>query len=567
MAQQIINVGQFANDATGDPARTAFIKINQNFTDLFGGTVPISQLIVGPPPAGQTAVAVTGTGGAPAMTITAVAGTASLAATGGPILVTNNGLPNYVLNSTGPTFAMLQNDAAGLWSIAVNPTAAFTSGTPVIQWNNTGNVTIPAPSLGTALSVSGTTSLATLLATAATATALTVGGTAVPGGVSLTISNTSTVTGAFSRLSVNASTTQVNLYAANPAQATALVTGGPTGAQGVLLTFATYPLVFGTNNTYAGQIDQNQQWTINGLNGAPLTVGGNAVTGTITSAITNISSTDGDVARLAISASTTNLSIFCTNLNQSGPIITGGPVGAQATFRTLGAQPIVFGTGNTYRGQITGAGTWQIINVGAVSNSSTGAAGIQATFEFAANGNTVGTNSLVVGQTAAGQSLLLARGAQSLTIGTSGVPGAITISSTSNVTINVPAAGDGLTIAGVNANANGITETTSGASAYNPLAFSNSAGAGFVGLTAVGLGQFGMSSNTPVSLYTNNIARLTIAANGQISMSVGLSSGWGTPTGGAVVANYPGASATLVQTSNAVAQIITILKAFGLFTA
>lgn len=40
--------------------------------------------------------------------------------------------------------------------------------------------------------------------------------------------------------------------------------------------------------------------------------------------------------------------------------------------------------------------------------------------------------------------------------------------------------------------------------------------------------------------------------------------GWGTPTAGAVVANYNGASATLVQTSNALSSVLTALKNFGL---
>lgn len=43
--------------------------------------------------------------------------------------------------------------------------------------------------------------------------------------------------------------------------------------------------------------------------------------------------------------------------------------------------------------------------------------------------------------------------------------------------------------------------------------------------------------------------------------------GWGTPTGAAVVANYPGATATLVQTSNVVAEIIAYLKSKGDFGA
>jgi hypothetical protein len=35
MAKQIINIGSQANDRSGDPLRTAFNKINQNFTELY----------------------------------------------------------------------------------------------------------------------------------------------------------------------------------------------------------------------------------------------------------------------------------------------------------------------------------------------------------------------------------------------------------------------------------------------------------------------------------------------------------------------------------------------------
>ena len=43
--------------------------------------------------------------------------------------------------------------------------------------------------------------------------------------------------------------------------------------------------------------------------------------------------------------------------------------------------------------------------------------------------------------------------------------------------------------------------------------------------------------------------------------------GWGTPTGFSVQSSFPGASATLGQTSAAVAQIIVHLKALGFFGA
>ena len=37
MARQTINIGTTANDGTGDPLRTAFDKINDNFVELYGG--------------------------------------------------------------------------------------------------------------------------------------------------------------------------------------------------------------------------------------------------------------------------------------------------------------------------------------------------------------------------------------------------------------------------------------------------------------------------------------------------------------------------------------------------
>jgi len=44
MAQQTINIGSSANDGTGDPLRTAFDKINDNFNELYGAS-PFGQQI------------------------------------------------------------------------------------------------------------------------------------------------------------------------------------------------------------------------------------------------------------------------------------------------------------------------------------------------------------------------------------------------------------------------------------------------------------------------------------------------------------------------------------------
>lgn len=43
MTKQTINVGTSANKGDGDPLRTAFTKINQNFTEVYLGPVVYTQ--------------------------------------------------------------------------------------------------------------------------------------------------------------------------------------------------------------------------------------------------------------------------------------------------------------------------------------------------------------------------------------------------------------------------------------------------------------------------------------------------------------------------------------------
>jgi hypothetical protein len=45
MAKQTIGIGSSANDGTGDPLRTAFDKINDNFTELYGSTAEANDLV------------------------------------------------------------------------------------------------------------------------------------------------------------------------------------------------------------------------------------------------------------------------------------------------------------------------------------------------------------------------------------------------------------------------------------------------------------------------------------------------------------------------------------------
>ena len=45
MAQQTVSIGSSANDGTGDPLRTAFTKINTNFTELYGDTAEANDIL------------------------------------------------------------------------------------------------------------------------------------------------------------------------------------------------------------------------------------------------------------------------------------------------------------------------------------------------------------------------------------------------------------------------------------------------------------------------------------------------------------------------------------------
>lgn len=47
MAKQTISIGTVANDHTGDPLRTAFTKVNANFTELYAAGVGVSSTGVG----------------------------------------------------------------------------------------------------------------------------------------------------------------------------------------------------------------------------------------------------------------------------------------------------------------------------------------------------------------------------------------------------------------------------------------------------------------------------------------------------------------------------------------
>lgn len=90
--------------------------------------------------------------------------------------------------------------------------------------------------------------------------------------------------------------------------------------------------------------------------------------------------------------------------------------------------------------------------------------------------------------------------------------------------------------------------------------------------------QIGTLNSFPLEFFVNTGApSVTINTNGTVSLTSSLGvngatppsqvTGWGTPTGAAKISNFPGASATLVQCSEVIAQILTDLKNIGFYAS
>lgn len=116
MAQEIINVGAAANDGLGDPIRTAFIKCNENFTELYsgsGGSNGISN--------GNSFVQINTANGNISMSVGGSANVAVVTTTG--ITVGNVTVPGLISASGNVFGANLRT--SGAVSAAGNITASF----------------------------------------------------------------------------------------------------------------------------------------------------------------------------------------------------------------------------------------------------------------------------------------------------------------------------------------------------------------------------------------------------------------------------------------------------------
>jgi len=121
--------------------------------------------------------------------------------------------------------------------------------------------------------------------------------------------------------------------------------------------------------------------------------------------------------------------------------------------------------------------------------------------------------------------------------------------------------------AGASGNLNANWRTTS----FNGDYISYSTGNSAINIVAGGSPSLQVSASNVVAAVTFN-ATTTLKHTGTLfgvynTAVTGQATGWGTPTGNSVVANFPGATATLLQTSQALAQVILQMKTFGFFGA
>lgn len=95
MAKQVINIGTTANDGTGDPLRSAFDKVNDNFTELYtDDTGDVDSIIAG------TGIAVDAATGN--VTVTNSAPDQTVALTGGTSITTSGTYPNFTITNDAP---------------------------------------------------------------------------------------------------------------------------------------------------------------------------------------------------------------------------------------------------------------------------------------------------------------------------------------------------------------------------------------------------------------------------------------------------------------------------------
>jgi hypothetical protein len=153
---------------------------------------------------------------------------------------------------------------------------------------------------------------------------------------------------------------------------------------------------------------------------------------------------------------------------------------------------------------------------------------------------------------------------------------------TANLGLNVSGAPLSITVAGsvvgfVIQDGNGIGWYQGNNNALNFNYGYNADSAGYINFVGYNNGttrfrdlHIANGKGADIAVFTGSTKAVTLTATLGINGNVAPAqvTGWGTPTGGAVVSSFAaGASPSLLQMSEAVAQIISDLKAFGIYGA
>ena len=137
MAQQTINIGTTANDGTGDPLRTAFDKVNDNFTELYSDDAgDVNSIIAG------TGISVDSATGD--VTVTNASPDQTVVLTDGTGITSSGTYPNFTITNSAPN-ATHTGDVTGATALTI-ATGAVDGG----KIDTTADVQINSLGVGTA---------------------------------------------------------------------------------------------------------------------------------------------------------------------------------------------------------------------------------------------------------------------------------------------------------------------------------------------------------------------------------------------------------------------------------
>jgi len=271
MAQQIINIGTAANDKNGDPIRTAFGKVNSNFTDVYEQLVTLSASSTIPSQTGHSGYFLSTNGSSLSWAVPV--SFPYQTGNAGKVLTTDGASVFWSTVSSGggvslSAFSVTTNSASGSGSLAYNNvTGVFTFTPPVVPTVPTYTVSTGSASGGGSLSLNGST-FTFLPANVPTVPTYTVATNTASGNGSLSLSGST-----FTFTPANVPTYSVSTTTASG--------GGTLSVSGSTFTFAPavqYTLPTATTSVLGGvKIDNNSIVINNGV----ISVGGALTSATI----------------------------------------------------------------------------------------------------------------------------------------------------------------------------------------------------------------------------------------------------------------------------------------------